>query len=97
MSLPTSSSPTARVDRVRHGACLTGDLHFPETTLNFIRIGHQTRLQFGLTEVVIESPFILTIEGLNLNSIRPRGGILANYERSIPPHFVPRPSMPMPL
>jgi hypothetical protein len=35
------------------------DLEFPEKDLSFIRIDHQTRLQFGPTEVVIESPFTL--------------------------------------
>lgn len=35
------------------------DLDFPEKDLSFIRIDHQTRLQFGPTEVVIESPFVL--------------------------------------
>jgi hypothetical protein len=31
--------------------------------LNFIRIDNQTRLQFGDVEMVIESPFVLTIDG----------------------------------
>ena len=31
--------------------------------LSFIRIDHQTRLQFGGTEVVIESPFVLEVSG----------------------------------
>jgi hypothetical protein len=35
------------------------DLEFPERELSFIRIDHQTRLQFGPTEVVIESSFTL--------------------------------------
>jgi hypothetical protein len=35
------------------------DLEFPQKELSFIRIDHQTRLQFGPTEVVIEFPFIL--------------------------------------
>lgn len=31
--------------------------------LTFIRIDHQTRLQFGEVEVVIETPFVLTLAG----------------------------------
>ncbi len=31
--------------------------------LTFIRIDHQTRLQFGDVEMVIESPFVLTVDG----------------------------------
>ena len=31
--------------------------------LSFIRIDHQTRLQFGGTEVVIESPLVLEVSG----------------------------------
>jgi hypothetical protein len=30
--------------------------------LTFIRIDHQTRLQFGLFEVVIETPFVLVVD-----------------------------------
>jgi Family of unknown function (DUF6188) len=33
--------------------------------LNFIRIDHQTRLQFGDVEMVIESPFVLTVDGID--------------------------------
>ena len=34
-------------------------LHFPKTDLSFVRIDHQTRLQFEGTDVVIESPLVL--------------------------------------
>ena len=48
---------------VRQGAVnWAGDkriLRFPKTELSFVRINHQTRLQFEGTEVVIESPFAL--------------------------------------
>jgi hypothetical protein len=34
-----------------------------EPILSFIRIDDQSRLQFGLTEVVIASPFVLELKG----------------------------------
>jgi Family of unknown function (DUF6188) len=37
------------------------DIEDPD--LSFVRIDHQTRLQFGDVEVMIESPFVLTIAG----------------------------------
>ncbi len=37
-------------------------LRVPETDITFIRIDHQTRLQFDDTEVVIECPFVLRTE-----------------------------------
>jgi len=42
------------------------ELNFHERNLTFIRIDHQTRLQFGPTEVVVESPFVLTVGGAEL-------------------------------
>lgn len=36
----------------------------PEPELTYIRVSHQTRLQFGQTEVVIESPFELRVAGV---------------------------------
>jgi len=38
-------------------------LDIEDPDLNFVRIDHQTRLQFGDVQVVIESPFVLTIAG----------------------------------
>lgn len=35
----------------------------PDGTLSWIRVDHQTRLQFGEVEIVIESPFLLRING----------------------------------
>jgi hypothetical protein len=35
-----------------------------EPTLSFIRIDHQSKLQFGSTEVVIGAPFVLEIHGI---------------------------------
>lgn len=35
------------------------DLRIDQSELTFLRVDHQTRLQFGETEVVIESPFAL--------------------------------------
>jgi hypothetical protein len=35
-----------------------------EPVLTFIRIDHQSRLQFGETEVVIDSPFELEVDGV---------------------------------
>jgi hypothetical protein len=35
-----------------------------DPTLSFIRIDHQSRLQFGRTEVVIGSPFLVEINGV---------------------------------
>jgi hypothetical protein len=34
-----------------------------EPALSFIRIDHQSRLQFGRTEVAIDSPFVVTVDG----------------------------------
>ena len=34
-----------------------------QTSLSFVRVDHQSRLQFGLTEVVIASPFLVEIAG----------------------------------
>lgn len=44
--------------------------------LTFIRVDHQTRLQFGPTEVVIEAPFTLSIRGVD-HKLDPerRGGL----------------------
>jgi len=41
-------------------------LRFDSQDLSFIRVDHQTRLQFGGTEVVIESPFSLRAEDREL-------------------------------
>ena len=38
-------------------------LRLPKADLSFLRIDHQTRLQFDTTEVVIESPFVLQANG----------------------------------
>lgn len=53
--------------RVRHRETL-GPADLPVlgldgTDLAFIRIDHQTRLQFGQVEIVIETPFRLRVEG----------------------------------
>jgi hypothetical protein len=40
------------------------ELRLSPGDLSFIRIDHQTRLQFGSTEVVIECPFTLAREGV---------------------------------
>jgi hypothetical protein len=37
--------------------------NFPPSDLSFLRVDHQARLQFGPTEVVIESPFVLQLGG----------------------------------
>lgn len=50
---------------VRQGAVRRHDdaqeLRVPNSEITFIRIDHQTRLQFGETEVVIETPFELRV------------------------------------
>lgn len=43
------------------------DLVIHPCDLTFLRIDHQTRLQFEGTEVVIESPFVLTIGASTTN------------------------------
>jgi len=40
-----------------------GSLDLPLSYVNFIRIAHETRLQVGEVEIVIESPFTLKAEG----------------------------------
>ena len=63
---------------VREGATLRPDeIALPEVTgvdLSFIRIDHQTRLQFEDVEVVIESPFTLTSRGATA-SLADRGDL----------------------
>jgi len=54
-------------DGKRQGArvALHGDhvISVPEADLTFVCVNHQTRFQFGATEVIIESGFRLTVEG----------------------------------
>ena len=72
---------------VRQGASnRPGDermLRIPKVDLTFVRIDHQTRLQFEDPEVVIESPFMLRV-GVVTHSLDPGdrsnlGPILALY------------------
>jgi hypothetical protein len=58
---------------------LTGSewqMDIAEADLSFIQFDHQTRLQFGDVQVVIESPFVLTIAGVDhLLDPGDRGGL----------------------
>lgn len=52
---------------VHHGETL-GPAQFPDldldgTDLTFIRIDYQTHLQFGDTQIVVETPFKITVDG----------------------------------
>lgn len=56
---------------VREGARLSpGAVALPELSgvdLSYIRIDHQTRLQFEDVEVVLEGPFLLTVGGVTVS------------------------------
>jgi hypothetical protein len=58
-----------------------------EPGLNWIRIDYQTRLQFGVAELAIESPFSLrvgdTVLNLDPNDRRGLGPLLALYPDSL--------------
>jgi hypothetical protein len=41
-------------------------LRVPKVDLSFIRVDHQVRLQFEETEVMIESPFVVAVNGTQL-------------------------------
>jgi hypothetical protein len=62
-------------------------LRVPKTDLSFIRIDHQTRLQFEDTEVVIELPFVLESAGtrreLDPEDRAALGPVLALYPDSL--------------
>lgn len=70
---------------VRQGATLSPDaVALPQLSgvdLSFIRIDHQTRLQFEDVEVVIESPFTLTAGGVtaSMDEREDLGPLLALY------------------
>ena len=58
-----------------------------ETALSFIRIDHQSRLQFGRTEVMIGSPFVLEMDGV-VHHLSPQrwdalGPLVALYPGSV--------------
>ena len=59
------------------------DMDLPLGVVTFIRIDHETRLQVGEVEVVIESPFTLTVDGreylLDPGERRGLGPLLALY------------------
>ena len=58
-----------------------------EPVLSYIRIDHRTRLQFGRTEVAIDSPFVLALAGA-VHRLDPRqrdalGPLLALFPGSL--------------
>jgi hypothetical protein len=60
--------------------------------LTYIRIDHQARLQFGEIEVVIEGPFVLTVDGV-IHRLDPQaridlGPLLALYPTSLSVAYV---------
>jgi hypothetical protein len=59
-----------------------------ESALTYVRVNFQTRLQFGRTEVVIESPFRLTV-GDATHNLDPndRGGS-GHFSLSIPTPWI---------
>jgi hypothetical protein len=58
-----------------------------QADLTYIRIDHQARLQFGAIEVVIECPFVLTVDGathrLDPEARIDLGPLLALYPASL--------------
>jgi hypothetical protein len=62
-------------------------LRIVSSVLSFIKVDHQTRLQFGETEVVIESPFVLEVAGhkyyLDSSEGANLGPVLALYPGSL--------------
>lgn len=50
------------IDSTRGGR----EIIIPDGTLSWIRVDHQTRLQLGEVEIVIESPFVLRADGTEL-------------------------------
>lgn len=60
--------------------------------LTYIRIDHQARLQFGEVEVVIECPFVLTVDGaihrLDPEARSDLGPLLALYPTSLSTAYV---------
>jgi hypothetical protein len=58
-----------------------------QTALSFIRIDHQSRLRFGLTEVAIGGPFVLEMDG-RVHHLSPQrwdglGPLVALYPGSV--------------
>jgi hypothetical protein len=62
------------------------------TELTYIRIDHQVRLQFGNVEIVIECPFVLTVNGvvhqLDPAARKDLGPLLAVYPAALATAYV---------
>lgn len=67
-------------------------LPIEQTDLTYIRIDHQARLRFGSVEIVIECPFVLTVDDaahrLDPNTRIDLGPLLALYPASLSAAYV---------
>jgi hypothetical protein len=80
-------SGARRMDGEVTRAARNRTLPIEHTDLDFIRIDHQARLQFGEVEIVIECPFVVTLDGV-AHRLDPRargdlGPLLAVYPASL--------------
>ena len=98
-SWPLGGSPKAPYieghdGTVREGRSVVagGDWDVPvqDRELSFIRVDHQTRLQFGATEVVIECPFRLSMAARSTRSTRSSGTCWARSWTSTPALYAAR-------
>lgn len=82
-----SSDGSVREGQTVHAGELPALHDLEGIDLTFVRIDHQARLQFGKTEIVIETPFELTVEGavrlLNPGQRANLGPLLALYPATL--------------